>query len=133
MIRCFVFICLTAISGLLHSHHWVSEVYDDSSVTLYEVVVQEFRFINPHPFVEVILAGESNPDDIWTLEMDNRWELQALGFTEDTLRAGDRIRIAANTSPFDDRALYVRLIDHPRLGFRYIHNERELYALGELD
>ena len=133
MARAFIFIFFLMLSGLSQSHHWVSESYDDSSLVYVEVVVKEFRFINPHPFVEVTLAEQADSDDVWTLEMDNRWELQALGFTDDTLRLGDQIRVAANPSPFDDRALYIRLIEHPRLGFRYVHNMRELYALDEAE
>lgn len=112
---------------LSFAHHWVSEVYDEHALVRLEVVVQQFRFINPHPFVSVVLSEASDLSDIWTLEMDNRWELADIGFTEDTLRVGDRIIITANPSPFDNRALYIRRIEHPRLGFRYEHNVRRLF------
>lgn len=75
------------------------------------------------------MADETDLSDGWTLEMDNRWELAALGFTEDTLRPGDSLLIKANPSPYDDRALYIRSIEHARLGFRYEHNVRELFEL----
>ena len=130
MILRFTFILLiTALSAPALSHHWVSEDYNEHSLVTVEVVVQAFRFINPHPFVSVVLPDSDDLTDVWTLEMDNRWELAALGFTEETLSPGDLIQISANPSPYDNRALYVRSIEHPRLNFRYEHNVRQLFEL----
>lgn len=125
----FVAIVLGLYGSVVSAHHWVNQVYDEHNLVSAEVIVQEFRFINPHPFVSVIMADSDDGSDIWTLEMDNRWELADLGITEDTFRQGDLIRIAANPSPFDDHALYVRVVEHPRLNFRYEHNVRRLFEL----
>lgn len=117
------------------AHHWVVDSYDEHSLTTVEMEVVEFRFINPHPFIIARLAhkaaSESNQDDtdLWTLEMDNRWELAELGFTEDALEPGDLIIVSANPSPYDARALYVRAMDHPVDGYRYEHNVRNLFKL----
>lgn len=129
-VRSGVFILLAFQSLAVLAHHWVNQVYDEHSLVSLEVVVQEFRFINPHPFIAVVLT-DADDSDIWTLEMDNRWELADLGITADTLRNGDLIRISANPSPFNDRALYIRSFEHPRLNFRYEHNVRRLFELGE--
>ena len=124
-----IFLLIGALSAPALSHHWVSEDYDEHSLVNVEVVVQAFRFINPHPFVSVVLQDSDDSSDIWTLEMDNRWELAAIGFTEETLSLGDVIQITANPSPYDNRALYVRSIEHRRLNFRYQHNVRQLFEL----
>ncbi|GEM_PF-1544787 len=133
MFRYIAYTITMLCAELTFGHHWVSETYDESSLVSVELVIREFRFINPHPFASATLSSAPDSSDIWTLEMDNRWELAALGFTEDTLHRGDTILIQANPSPFDDRALYVRSIEHQRLGFRYEHNVRELYRLAPAD
>ncbi|HAY46171.1 MAG TPA: hypothetical protein DCY55_07775 [Gammaproteobacteria bacterium] len=110
-------------------------MYDEQTRTTYEMEVVEFRFINPHPFITAQIvdrsieqASEATPD-LWTLEMDNRWELVDLGFTNSTFKSGDKILVTANPSPYDDRALYVRALEHPVDGYRYEHNVRHLFKL----
>jgi hypothetical protein len=117
------------------AHHWVVDMYDEQTRTTYEMEVVEFRFINPHPFITAQIvdrsieqASEATPD-LWTLEMDNRWELVDLGFTNSTFKSGDKILVTANPSPYDDRALYVRALEHPVDGYRYEHNVRHLFKL----
>ncbi len=102
-----------------------------------EVEVVENRFINPHPFFSGrIVDAMQEPietygdlNEQWQLQMDNRWELQDLGFDDDTLISGDIIIITAHPGSFRKNILYVKALDHPRLGFRYEHNVRELIEL----
>ncbi len=70
--------------------------------------------------VEVTTPGA--PARIWTLEMDNRWELAELGFTENTLKPGDRIEVTGDPSRRDANALYVRILRRPADDFRYDHH-----------
>lgn len=118
-----------------HGHHWVVDVYDEQTRISLEMEVIEFRFVNPHPFIIAKLAGDSSERsnetdaDLWTLEMDNRWELADLGFNRNTFKAGDQIVVTVNPSPYDERALYVRALEHPLDGYRYEHNVRNLFKL----
>ena len=63
----------------------------DKRTTL-SAVVKQWRFVNPHPSIVVEVATPGAPARTWTFEMDNRWELAELGFTESTLKPGDRSR-----------------------------------------
>ena len=83
------------------------------------VVVHEFEFVNPHPFVTVDLKEKG---ERWRLEMDNRWELAELGFTAGTLKRGDAIVVIVNPARTESRRGYIRRLDRPVDGFKYEHH-----------
>ena len=117
------------------AHHWVVDEYDEAGRFTVEIVVEEFRFIYPHPLIIArIPDSRANPftadageDQLWTLEMDNRRELADLGWDEDTFESGDRILVTVDPSPYKSHALYVRALEHPVDGYRYEHNVRRLF------
>ena len=121
-------------------HHSVIGIYDDQRRFTAEVEVKTFELIHPHPLILVEIAAipdEQAVDGIevgqtWTLEMDNVRELIALGFTDETFVPGDRILVAVDPSRhtrYRDNTLYLRAAEHPREGFVYIHNLRELLPI----
>ena len=111
------------------AHHSIAAYFDQTKGVIIEVEIIDFRFINPHPYMAAFPLG--NADIQLDLEMDNRWELEALGFTNETFLAGDKLRITANPSPYSSTDFYIIAIEHPRLGFRYEANVRELFELSE--
>lgn len=103
-----------------------------------EVVVTEFRFTNPHPYLYGRIAeSEEGPDgvqgagSVLEFELDNRRELAALGITAESFVVGDEIFVAALPSSLDNDTFYIKVIEHPRLGFGYLHNVRQLFHLDE--
>ena len=89
-----------AISGLaLQAHHSISSIYDSSRRVTLDGVVDQFQLVNPHPFLVIdvidVARGDSGKSQSWRLEMDNLWELAAIGITAGTLRPGDRVRVSA--------------------------------------
>jgi hypothetical protein len=116
-------------------HHSVWGTYDQANRITIEVVVEEFHFVNPHPLIEVKAVDESmipiadhiDSTAILTLEMDNRWELVELGFTEDTLAPGDRIIVTVDPSRQRPNSLYLQMLEHVSDGYRYEHNKRSLF------
>jgi hypothetical protein len=99
-------------------HHSIAAVYDGSRQQRLEGVVAEFQFVNPHPFV--IVAVEANgAQEQWRLEMDNRFELEGIGMTSETLQPGDRVVVIGALGRTDPRRLYIRRLDRPADGFRY--------------
>jgi len=125
------------MSASAQAHHWYQESHDIETLMTVEVEVSRNRFINPHPFFSgrvIDSKGEAIDEygdlsEQWELQMDNRWELQDLGFDKDTLSPGDKIIVTAHPGLFKKNILYVKAIDHPRLGFRYEHNVRQLIPL----
>jgi hypothetical protein len=99
-------------------HHSIAAVYDSSRQQRVEGVVAEFQFVNPHPFVIVAVAADG-AEESWRLEMDNRFELQGIGMTGETLRPGDRVVVTGSLGRTAPRTLYIRRLDRPADGFRY--------------
>jgi hypothetical protein len=112
-----------------HAHHSISSVYDGARQVTLEGVVRDFQFVNPHPLivVQIVASGDSRVDgagagELWTLEMDNRWELAELGFAEDTLEPGDRIVVTGSLGRRQPQTLYVRKLDRADDDFSYEHH-----------
>lgn len=133
-----VLMLLAALLSMpLHAHHWFQESHDIDTLLTVEVQVIEFRFINPHPFFSARVTDDNKQqlsqygdvDSEWQLQMDNRWELAELGFDAQTLSPGDKVVISAHPGSFSKNIFYVKALEHPRLGFRYEHNVRQLLEL----
>jgi hypothetical protein len=101
-----------------HAHHSIAAVYDSSRQLELEAVVAEFQFVNPHPFVIVTVEADGAQQS-WRLEMDNRFELQGIGMTGETLKPGDRVVVTGSLGRNEPRTLYIRQLDRPADGFRY--------------
>jgi hypothetical protein len=103
------------------AHHSIAAVYDSNQPVRIEGVVTELQFINPHPLVTVEVAARAAEDRAaqWRLEMDNRSELASVGFTNETLRPGDRVIVTGSRARNGDQRLYIRRLDRPSDGFWY--------------
>ena len=119
------------------AHHWFQENHDIETYVTVEMEVSRNRFINPHPFfyakvidpIDASIVQYGNLTQEWELQMDNRWELQEIGFDSDTFRPGDKIVVTAHPGIHKKNILYVKAINHPRLEFRYEHNVRQFLPL----
>jgi hypothetical protein len=131
--------CATA-----QGHHWVKDVYDSQRRFIVEVEVRTFRLINPHPHLIVEITGIRGDEEIegieigqtWTLEMDNKRELTALGFHNETFIPGDQVVVAVDpsrTTLYRENTLYLRAVEHQREGFVYVHNVRQLFPIDKED
>ena len=109
-----------AISGAaVQAHHAISAYHDAAKPVTLDAVITRFHFVNPHPFLTVDVADRSGTTQSWKLEMDNRFELAAIGVTSDTLKPGDRIVVTGSLARDQANSLYVRRLDRPADGFRY--------------
>jgi hypothetical protein len=113
-----VVIAAAIASRTAAGHHSIAAVYDSSRQQRVEGVVAEFQFVNPHPFV-IVAVGADGAEESWRLEMDNRFELQGIGMTGDTLQPGDRVVVTGSLGRTEPRTLYIRRLDRPADGFRY--------------
>ena len=107
---------LTIACATVQAHHSIAGVYDSAREATVDGVVTEFRFVSPHPFVDV---RESRSGLVWQLEMDNRRELEAIGFASDALKPGDRVVVIGSPSRRDANRMYIRRLDRPADGFGY--------------
>ncbi len=111
-----------AFTAPLLAHHSIASVYDKDKRATISAVVKQWRFVNPHPSIVVEVTTPGSPARTLTMEMDNRWELAELGFTEQTLKPGDRIEVTGDPSRREPNMLYVRMLRRSSDGFRYDHH-----------
>jgi hypothetical protein len=104
--------------GAVDAHHSIAGYYNTSREATIDGVVAEFQFVNPHPFL-VVEVRRNGAAERWQLDMDNRFELAQIGFTETTLRPGDRIVVAGSPAHREPRRLYIQRLERPADGFAY--------------
>lgn len=127
--RLVIFIVFLATGPFAIGHHSLANGFDESKEIGFEMVVEDYRFINPHPYITGRLVGSEEDPVRWEIEMDNRWELEAVGFNDSTLVAGDIIQVTGYPGKRNLESIFLRSLDHARLGFRYMHNVRRLFEL----
>ncbi|MBI2186843.1 MAG: hypothetical protein HYU37_06915 [Acidobacteria bacterium] len=118
---------VVAAGGAAEAHHSISGYYNQSRATTIDGVVVEFQFINPHPSLVVDVRG-NGASERWQLEMDNRFEMTDIGFTETTLRPGDRVVVTGSPAHREPRRMYIQRLDRPADGFSYhqVNNRPQL-------
>jgi hypothetical protein len=116
---------LVVLAGLFVSgaadaaHHSITGLYDSSRPVTMTGVVREFKFVSPHPWVVIDVADDKGRERPWRSEMDNLFELAAVGVTADTLKPGDRVVVTGSPARDGASSLYVRQLDRSADGFRY--------------
>jgi hypothetical protein len=122
MMRCrFVSLAavLTAAALPASAHHSIAAVYDSRNLVTVEGVVVDFLFVNPHPLVIVEVSDASGGHETWRLEMDNRFELLAIGMSAESFGSGDQVVATGSRARDGSRGLYIRRLDRPADGFWY--------------
>ena len=56
-------------------------------------IVREFRFVNPHALIVLEVAGKEAQPVIWNLEGDSSNSLNWDGWSSQSLRPGDEVRL----------------------------------------
>jgi hypothetical protein len=112
-------VAVLLLTTSLAAHHSIDAVYDSRRPVTIDGTVSRFRFVQPHPFIEFEVRNPAGAVEAWHLEMDNLGELQAVGMTADTLKAGDRLVVTGSLSRSQSRALYVRKAVRPADGLEY--------------
>jgi len=110
---------VTANAVAVGAHHSISSVYDSTRRATVEGIVAQFQLVNPHPFLLIDVKDAAGQEQRWRLEMDNRWELAAIGVTARTFKPGDRVVVSGSPARTQPQSLYVLRLDRPLDGFWY--------------
>jgi len=92
------------------AHHSFSAVYDDKRVITVEGVVTQFRFVNPHAMMSLDVTDKSGKVEKWTVEFAGRLNLIEGGWTLETIKPGERIKVSGNPARKSDRQMAFRRI-----------------------
>src|SRR5213592_152413 len=78
------------------AHHAFSPVYDNKRVVTVSGVVTQFRFVNPHAMMFMDVTDESAKVTKWAVEFAGRLNLAEVGWTADSIKAGERVTVTGN-------------------------------------
>jgi hypothetical protein len=107
-------------AGTAFAHHSRAMYEPTKSVTV-EGVVKDVAYKNPHIWVNLIVKDPQKGDQVWGMEGGNLGGLYRMGWTQDTVKAGDKIKMEVH--PMRDgmpggQILRVTLADGKVLGER---------------
>jgi Family of unknown function (DUF6152) len=106
-------------SGAVLAHHSFSNIYDSGQTLALTGTVREFLFVHPHPILVVEVHDEAGKRQAWRAEMDNRFELEEIGVTAGTFKAGDLVVISGSPGRSQPNIMYLWRLDRPADGLRY--------------
>ena len=82
------------IAASAYAHHSAAGIDQTKSVEK-EGVVKQFKWANPHSWLEVEVPNGKGGTDIWNLEMNPPSFLVRAGWKSNTVKAGDKIKFTA--------------------------------------
>ena len=101
---------ITIIAPTAAGHH-SGAVYDTSRQMQLTGVVREFRWTNPHVWLEVTVGQGDDPAKTWRVETGAIGMMSRAGWSRTSLRSGDKVTLVVNPGRSGDPAgALVRLI-----------------------
>ena len=83
---------LTFMITPVWAHHSFAMFDQSKSLTLHGTV-KDFRWSNPHVFIQLLASGQGSPEQEWSIEMTSPEHLARVGWKPRTLKAGDKITL----------------------------------------
>ena len=74
------------------AHHSFA-MFDQSKVLYLSGTVKEFELINPHVWLQVVVADPKGETAVWAFEGGSVPQLLKLGWSKDNLKAGDMVEV----------------------------------------
>src|SRR5215831_18726879 len=81
------------------AHHSFA-MFDQSQTVTLQGTVADFRWTNPHVFIELSVKNENGADEQWSIEMTSPEHLSRAGWRPGTLKPGDKVTL--NIHPMRD-------------------------------
>ena len=79
----------------LVAHHSPAAFDRTREVTL-KGTVKEFRWQNPHTWIEVVVPDEKGKDVVWGVELTSPTYLIRAGWKSNTIKPGDKVTVLVN-------------------------------------
>lgn len=84
-----------ALVGTASAHHSFA-MFDPAKVVTLQGRVKEFRWVNPHVSLFLDVAGPGGQAGVWAVELTSPGNLTRLGWSRQSLKAGDRVAVEVN-------------------------------------
>src|SRR5262252_6165365 len=88
-----VAIALLLTGGSALAHHSFA-MFDQSQTVTLQGTVADFRWTNPHVFIELTVKTETGADEQWSIEMTSPEHLSRAGWRPGSLKAGDKVTLS---------------------------------------
>ena len=86
------FLLIGLFSAFAAYAHHASAGIDRSKTVTIEGTVKQFKWGNPHSWLDLEVANQKGTVDVWSLEMTSPAFLVPLGWKSTTLKAGDKVK-----------------------------------------
>ena len=83
---------LALTAAPIFAHHSFA-MFDRANQVDLEGVVQEFRFVNPHTFINLAVKQDDGSSVVWSLEGQSPAALVRGGWTSKTIKPGDELKM----------------------------------------
>ena len=106
--------------GPVDAHHSGAGVDRTKTVTV-QGIVKDFRWTNPHSWIDLEVTNAKGTADVWSIEMNPPPFLLRAGWKSSTLRPGDKVSVTLNPMRSGDPGgifVSVTLADGRTLGGR---------------
>jgi hypothetical protein len=91
-IRIAIGVATSLMFATAFAHHSFAMFDQSKSLTLHGSV-RDFRWSNPHVFIQLLGADEHGVPEEWSIEMTSPEHLARVGWRPGTLKAGDKVTI----------------------------------------
>lgn len=108
---------LIAACSAASAHHSFPAHYIAGDSVRLEGKVSEFLWRNPHSFIHLAVVNDAGETELWALEWHNTVIMASMGYTPDTLKAGDEIIVTGNPSRDGTRRIRLVTLERPADGF----------------
>ena len=110
--RAISILALLLIVKVVDAHHSFSAVYDGTKQTTVTGGVSQFRFVNPHAMMYLDAPDASGKAAKWVVEFDGRLNLSNFGWTESSIKSGERVTVTGNPSHTESNRLFFLKLVH---------------------
>jgi hypothetical protein len=87
-----VAIAVMSTAGSALAHHSFA-MFDQSKSVTVQGTVKDFRWTNPHVFIQLLIKTEGGSEEEWSIEMTSPEHLARVGWKPGTLKPGDKVTL----------------------------------------
>ena len=84
------------------AHHSFA-MFDQSKKVTLQGTVKDFRWNNPHVFIQVLVKNDAGGEEEWSIEMTSPEHLARVGWKPGTLKPGDKVTLVIHPDARWDR------------------------------
>src|SRR5262245_36227131 len=96
-------LCPILLASIAFAHHSPA-VFDRTKEVKLAGVVTEFRWTNPHSWIELNVTNDKGSTEAWSVEMGSPSALVKAGWKSTTIKAGDRVTVAIHPLRTDEKS-----------------------------